>query len=458
MAKVGRAAIPKAAGLAAEVEPEALRAAGEAGEAGGQAAKEYKTGLKTRPQTPGQAIPYYQEAGEAIARGGWMPKHLTRTALGTAAADVLTAGHLPSWAATAAGATAAAGSSPRLAGATMYGLGAMERRAKELPTMWDAYAAAKVPANRAVIRADAQAILRDKEKKNQLEPDQIKTLRTATRPDADSNAMLAAQRVLTPLSMGAMLPKSPQERINIGHMAAPDYRENNFDAAMSNLKLNKQEQFLYRMHLQNLRSGGVPNPAGGTSTLFMSTFEIDGKTYVIPTVWKGQIVKPDQALAYAKQMGLEKFPSYDSENEAEKRYNAMHGFMEKDLPTPSSYGGIGGGRSLESTRATAPQTPAPGQPSQPRSPAAPTPPAQMQAPPIGPIEKPSSRFADKVTELWQKALKGISPISEARAGEVIPIKRSPLKVVPKPQSPATSEAMESIDKMMDALRGPIKRP
>jgi hypothetical protein len=31
-------------------------------------------------------------------------------------------------------------------------------------------------------------------------------------------------------------------------------------------------------------------------------------------------------------------------------------------------------------------------------------------------------------------------------------------VAPKPQSPATSEAMESIEKMMDALRGPIKRP
>jgi hypothetical protein len=43
------------------------------------------------------------------------------------------------------------------------------------------------------------------------------------------------------------------------------------------------------------------------------------------------------------------------------------------------------------------------------------------------------------------------------AGDVVPIKR-PLEPAPKPQSPATSEGMQSIDKMMDALRGPIKRP
>jgi hypothetical protein len=106
----------------------------------------------------------------------------------------------------------------------------------------------------------------------------------------------------------------------------------NYKSALEKLKLNEQEQFLYQLHAQNLAAGGVANPKGGTSTLFAATFEIGGKTYVIPTVWNGQILQPDQALAQAKAIGLDKFPSYGSEDEAEARYDAMHGYMEKDLP------------------------------------------------------------------------------------------------------------------------------
>jgi hypothetical protein len=103
-----------------------------------------------------------------------------------------------------------------------------------------------------------------------------------------------------------------------------------FDAAMSEMKLNNQEQFLYQTHLRNLAGGGVANPAGGTSSLFAATFDVDGRTYVIPTVWNGQIVPPGQAMELARQIGLDKFPSYDSAEAAMQRYNQMHGFMEKD--------------------------------------------------------------------------------------------------------------------------------
>ena len=102
--------------------------------------------------------------------------------------------------------------------------------------------------------------------------------------------------------------------------------------AIQSLGLNKQEQALYRRHLANLTgSGGVDNPDGSRSTLFAATFEIEGKTFVIPTVWRGKILKPDAALAEAEKEGLDNFPSYNSEEDAEARYDKMHQFMEKDI-------------------------------------------------------------------------------------------------------------------------------
>lgn len=112
----------------------------------------------------------------------------------------------------------------------------------------------------------------------------------------------------------------------------------NFDAAMGKMNLNTQEQFLYDMHLKNLGAGGVANPAGGTSSLFVSTFDVDGKTYVVPTVWDGKILPPDQAFQMAQQVGLDKFPAYSSDDEAQKRYNDMHGYMERDTAAYTNQG------------------------------------------------------------------------------------------------------------------------
>ena len=105
----------------------------------------------------------------------------------------------------------------------------------------------------------------------------------------------------------------------------------NFEAAKSDLQLTPEEQDLYQRHLKNLTGpGGVDNPDGSRSTLFQSSFEQDGKTYNVPTVWDGKILKPADAMKRAQQEGLDKFPSYGSQAEAEARYGKMHDYMEKD--------------------------------------------------------------------------------------------------------------------------------
>lgn len=105
----------------------------------------------------------------------------------------------------------------------------------------------------------------------------------------------------------------------------------NLEAADKELHFTPQERALYERHLTNLvGKGGVNNPDGSRSTLFQTSFETDGKTYNVPTVWDGKILKPDEAIARARKEGLDKFPSYGTDEEAEARYEKMHTFMERD--------------------------------------------------------------------------------------------------------------------------------
>lgn len=157
-------------------------------------------------------------------------------------------------------------------------------------------------------------------------------------------------------------------------------------AADAALNLNAQEKALYRRHLANLTgSGGVDNdgsdpkaPAGSRSTLFVNTFGIGGKTYVIPSVWNGKVLSPDESLARAKKEGLDKFPSYASEQEASARYSAMHQFMEKDTAQVLGARGPGAG---QPGQPQVPQQPPPQQQSQ----AQPPQPQPAQPPQGGPI-------------------------------------------------------------------------
>jgi hypothetical protein len=127
-----------------------------------------------------------------------------------------------------------------------------------------------------------------------------------------------------------LLPKEfGGERIKPGY--APSAPRNNFEAADKELNLTPEEKALYERHLTNLSgSGGVDNPNGSRSTLFQASIEHDGRTYNIPTVWDGKILPINDALKRVEAEGWNKFPSYDSEDEAEARYGKMHDFMEKD--------------------------------------------------------------------------------------------------------------------------------
>jgi hypothetical protein len=101
-------------------------------------------------------------------------------------------------------------------------------------------------------------------------------------------------------------------------------------AALKELGLTPQEQYMFRHHLGNLRRGGVKQPGGQTSTYLGSTFEIGGRHYMLPTVWDNQVVPPDAAVGRARAAGLDNWPSYASEDEAEQRYDQIHGYMERN--------------------------------------------------------------------------------------------------------------------------------
>ena len=119
----------------------------------------------------------------------------------------------------------------------------------------------------------------------------------------------------------------------------------NLEAATREMDLTGQERALYERHLTNLVGpGGVNNPDGSRSTLYQVSFEAGGRTYNVPTVYDGKILPPEEAIARARAEGLDKFPSYKTQAEAEARYQKMHGYMEKD--TGAHLKGVGRGVDL----------------------------------------------------------------------------------------------------------------
>jgi hypothetical protein len=117
-----------------------------------------------------------------------------------------------------------------------------------------------------------------------------------------------------------------------------DLSQVSFDLAKRTLKLTPQEENVYRHHLGNLWRGGVPMQGGGIASFRSITVGVDGKTYVIPTVWYNQIVSNDEALKHAHALGMNNWPAYDSEEEAERRYQEMHRYMDADTKRQSARG------------------------------------------------------------------------------------------------------------------------
>lgn len=109
--------------------------------------------------------------------------------------------------------------------------------------------------------------------------------------------------------------------------------------------LTPQEAGLYNLHFKNLwGEGGVDNADGSRSTLFATDGALRadevakynlpssyvGKTFIVPTVKNGSIISPTKAFDNALEEGIEKYPHYDSHEQAMGRYMQMHDHMEKD--------------------------------------------------------------------------------------------------------------------------------
>lgn len=94
--------------------------------------------------------------------------------------------------------------------------------------------------------------------------------------------------------------------------------------------LTKEEQYLYETHLRNLIEQPVVNKNGSISTLQEITKAYNGKIYLIPTIWGGKVYTTEEAYAHATEIGIEKFPSYNTEAEAKARYSQLHSQIDKD--------------------------------------------------------------------------------------------------------------------------------
>lgn len=68
----------------------------------------------------------------------------------------------------------------------------------------------------------------------------------------------------------------------------------------------------------------VKNPDGSKSNVKLAGFNISGKEYVIPTMVGGKQLTDEQAVKIAKENGLEKYPSFDTVEEANKFAEQFH--------------------------------------------------------------------------------------------------------------------------------------
>lgn len=117
------------------------------------------------------------------------------------------------------------------------------------------------------------------------------------------------------------------------HQWAQQHRRlDNLMRATREMQLTPQEQYAYHHHLNNLGMGGVVHDDGSVSTYLNRIIGFGDKQYWIPTVWDNKIVPEDEAIKRALGVGLDKFPSYPNVDAAEKRYQDLHRYMDKDAP------------------------------------------------------------------------------------------------------------------------------
>lgn len=174
--------------------------------------------------------------------------------------------------------------------------------------------------------------------------DNVSEMMHAGHPQAQ--ALAAAYRIKREKRAdGGSISDNDQPQVNVVQPPAPPTSAN-YTQANQDMRLNPQEQAFYQRHLTNLNgNGGVDNPDGSRSTLYQSVQEHNGKYYNVPTVWNGAretepytnpktgetMDVPNQtALQNVEKAGWDTFPSYSTPDEADARYDQMHGYMEKD--------------------------------------------------------------------------------------------------------------------------------
>lgn len=88
-------------------------------------------------------------------------------------------------------------------------------------------------------------------------------------------------------------------------------------------------------NLDLLNRPSVPNPAGGTSSVYSMSIGIDDKEYLIPRVSeKGRLMSEDEALATFEQTGNH-LGVFDSPESATAYSKALHEQQEGLKPTPT---------------------------------------------------------------------------------------------------------------------------
>lgn len=74
----------------------------------------------------------------------------------------------------------------------------------------------------------------------------------------------------------------------------------------------------------------VKNKDGSTSNVLLGGFEIDGKHYVIPTMVEGKKLSDAAAVRLAESFGLENYPTFDTQEEADEYAKRIHGAVGED--------------------------------------------------------------------------------------------------------------------------------
>jgi hypothetical protein len=113
--------------------------------------------------------------------------------------------------------------------------------------------------------------------------------------------------------------------------------------------LTPQEQNLVQHHLDNLYGPGkVISPSGDdVSTVLQAVVDgPGGRYYNIPTVWDGKALTVDEATERAAKAGWDKWPSYATPQQADLRYEWMHGALERDTERYRAAGGTPGSLEL----------------------------------------------------------------------------------------------------------------